>query len=1307
VIEKRIPFLALFLFSLPLGRVMPAPPAGIAEAEAALAAADDPVALSKYREALLAIAAIPPGERPARVSPIWTGEVENALRRLHRLALGLASLPAARPVFDRWMDPAAAGDPNIAALARQLAGSAALRGGSGIEEAGRIWAPLGYLSSWRAVGPFENERGGGFGTEYGPEKETAEAMAAGRLPDVDPARSYPGKVRPVAWRKLSGEPLSGHVDLDALFRPNDEALAYAIAFVECQTDATAALRLGSDEAVKTWWNGSPILSRDVRRPLHRDQDAASIRLRKGWNWILLKVADGKGPWAFTARITALDGSPLEGWRAGDPPAGAPLAPPPAPGDGTAPPAPPAPSLGTRDVLAAAVAAGGEGIDRAEHLLGTILLDVAAHDEGEHPDRDLLRRAIASCREGAPAIYHLVLARASRRQGAISADRDDNEWREALEAAWGTGAPSIRAGLDLARHSLETFGNASRAEAILERVLAARPDCVEAQILRERIEERRGFPDGMAALEEALGKRIGPDGEPPEGFPPDAARSIAARRRYAGRLDEAEAILRKLLARDRLDGASRRQLVEILAARSRTDEALALLAEREVLEPFETVARLDHARLLEGLDRPGDALAAIDRALEIAPEDHEILRRRGILLRRMGRAAEAFEAWDRALAIQPNFPALREYIEYARPPPLVRNGGRLRQRYPARGEFSRRYRVDPEPAIKAEIARPAGGSDPVKVLLDRTAVRVNPDGTVKEFRQYVARAMNDRGIQVLGRYATPYAEGEQRVEFEAARVHRKDGAVEEARLSVHGGGGGEGGWRQASIDLPPVSVGDVVEVQHVTEDLRQSFFGDYFGRRMLFRGAYPVSELTFVLEAPARKKLHFHQRNLDLAPEVREDDAAGTITYTWTLRDVEAEKPEPAMPPPSETAPAVEVSTFASWDAFASWYWNLIRRQYEVSPAIATKVAELTSGKTTEEEKIRAIYDFVTGEIRYNAWEFGVHGFKPYNAEAIFARRFGDCKDKANLICTMLGAAGIRARPVIIEAAGARGEEDLTIPMVNHFNHAIAWVEPSGGRPGRFLDGTAEHHAVDEVPSMDQGAKVLVVREDGGTIERVPWNRPEELGIEQEIVVAVDADRGASIEDRVRVRGDFAAEVRSYFEVPGQRRTELERIYGARFAGATVKSEEFSDLADRSKPVEFRVTVRAPQFVSPSAEGDSFPALDDFFGIARDFAERGVLEERRHDLLLGAPRRSALSVVYLLPPGAKARSIPPAEREVSGRFGRLSVRWERTTVDGREAVKAVRILETTAPRVARDDYSEFRELAAALARLKDEKVVIEK
>jgi cellulose synthase operon protein C len=122
-----------------------------------------------------------------------------------------------------------------------------------------------------------------------------------------------------------------------------------------------------------------------------------------------------------------------------------------------------------------------------------------------------------------------------------------------------------------------------------------------------------------------------------------------------------------------------------------------------------------------------------------------------------------------------------------------------------------------------------------------------------------------------------------------------------------------------------------------------------------------------------------------------------------------------MPSPEEFTPEVQVSSYADWDAFTTWWWNLIKDQYDVSDAMRAKLEEILEGKTTDEEKLRAIYDFVVTDVRYVAWEFGVHGYKPYRASAIFDRRFGDCKDKALLINALLSEIGLKGYPVLIRA----------------------------------------------------------------------------------------------------------------------------------------------------------------------------------------------------------------------------------------------------------------------------------------------------
>ena len=50
---------------------------------------------------------------------------------------------------------------------------------------------------------------------------------------------------------------------------------------------------------------------------------------------------------------------------------------------------------------------------------------------------------------------------------------------------------------------------------------------------------------------------------------------------------------------------------------------------------------------------------------------------------------------------------------------------------------------------------------------------------------------------------------------------------------------------------------------------------------------------------------------------------------------------------------------------------------------------------------------------YVALEFGIYSYKPYPVTQIYARRFGDCKDKASLMIALLRAAGIEAEIALV------------------------------------------------------------------------------------------------------------------------------------------------------------------------------------------------------------------------------------------------------------------------------------------------------
>ena len=177
------------------------------------------------------------------------------------------------------------------------------------EEASALREGLGFLTHTFVIGPFGEGRPS-FKTPFPPEGERD-------IPEL--GRVYPGKIREVGWRRADAAVRDGALLLDGLLRPDDQAVAYVAAFVHSDADRQAALRLGSPGPLKVWVNGAPVFERDVTRAATLDQDAAGVRLGRGWNRILIKTVVVDGAWRLYARLTDPKGAPLRFANAPGPP----------------------------------------------------------------------------------------------------------------------------------------------------------------------------------------------------------------------------------------------------------------------------------------------------------------------------------------------------------------------------------------------------------------------------------------------------------------------------------------------------------------------------------------------------------------------------------------------------------------------------------------------------------------------------------------------------------------------------------------------------------------------------------------------------------------------------------------------------------------------------------------------------------------------------------------------------------------------------------------------------------------------------
>jgi hypothetical protein len=134
------------------------------------------------------------------------------------------------------------------------------------------------------------------------------------------------------------------------------------------------------------------------------------------------------------------------------------------------------------------------------------------------------------------------------------------------------------------------------------------------------------------------------------------------------------------------------------------------------------------------------------------------------------------------------------------------------------------------------------------------------------------------------------------------------------------------------------------------------------------------------------------------------------------------------------------------------------------------VNNIVAGKTTELEKVEAIYHWVQQNIKYIAIEDGLGGFRPRSANTVFNRRYGDCKDMSYLLHNMLNIANI---PSNIAWIGTKSipytHREVPTPMAD--NHMICTY--INGDKYYFLDATDQYNILGMPTSHIQGREALV------------------------------------------------------------------------------------------------------------------------------------------------------------------------------------------------------------------------------------------
>jgi hypothetical protein len=136
---------------------------------------------------------------------------------------------------------------------------------------------------------------------------------------------------------------------------------------------------------------------------------------------------------------------------------------------------------------------------------------------------------------------------------------------------------------------------------------------------------------------------------------------------------------------------------------------------------------------------------------------------------------------------------------------------------------------------------------------------------------------------------------------------------------------------------------------------------------------------------------------------------------------------------------------------------------------------LAASKTTSLEKMEAIAEFVQHDIRYVAIELGIGGIQPHSASDVFSHRYGDRKDKATLVRSMLREIGVESYHVVINAE--RGSVTGDMPAHDGFNHVIAAIKLPDGLTDPSLIASMQHPKLGRILFFDPTNELIPLRGD--------------------------------------------------------------------------------------------------------------------------------------------------------------------------------------------------------------------------------------
>jgi transglutaminase-like putative cysteine protease/tetratricopeptide (TPR) repeat protein len=570
-----------------------------------------------------------------------------------------------------------------------------------------------------------------------------------------------------------------------------------------------------------------------------------------------------------------------------------------------------------------------------------------------------------------------------------------------------------------------------------------------------------------------------------------------------------------------------------------------------------------------------------------------------------------------------------------------------------------FSAEPKLLLQAASAIPKERNADAVVLLDALHISVDESGRATQTYRLVYRVDTPNGVDHWAAVSYRYSPWFQARPVIKVRVITTDGVSHELDSKTLTDVAVQDQSENVYTDdheyegpLPAVAVGSVVEEETVIEDTTPYFEGSWSTRVYIGRSVPALHNLVTV-ETPSSQPLRYVTR---LLPEMKvtKTEANGRTTTVFDQGRIEWGEQQPLLPPDAPRWPNVAMTTATSWHDVATRY--LKRTEPRIRPAeVKSLVANMTG---SQDEVLAAVLAKMHANTRYTGVEFGEAAIIPQAPSEVLKRKYGDCKDKAALLVSMLRAVGIPADLVLLNAGDGQDVDD-ELPGMTWFDHAIVYLPTKN----LFIDATAEYSRFTELPNGDQGRLALVIAEDTNELKRTPDLPSTANGTVEKREMYLSEFGPARVVEYSEWFGPAEASLRSTFDgsESKQERQRLESYVKNMYLADALTKYEHSDPVDLKKSFNMRLEVAKARRGSTQLE-NAVAAIrvedlvsqrlpDEILDEEKKESDNTPAEQKRkprtNDWYLSSASVAEWQYKIVPPPGFSVRGLPESNKTQLG------------------------------------------------------------